>query len=175
MNKEIEEIMLTVPQKIVAYDGNPAGQHLYGEQRQQIAEALYNAGYRKTFTSDFASDTQKAYKEGYEKGVEETKAEIEILKIQNKNLEIAFDRLQVENERLTERLKQVLLSIDTVKEMNAMCNIDEQRKQAVKEFAEKLQKELPCRDYTFNGIIYSMILASSMKYVIDKLLKEYEQ
>lgn len=49
MSKEqqIEEIMLTVPQKIVAYDGNPAGQHLYGEQRQQIAEALYNAGYRK--------------------------------------------------------------------------------------------------------------------------------
>lgn len=47
MKKEIEEIMLTVPQKIVAYDGNPAGQHLYGEQRQEIAEALYNAGYRK--------------------------------------------------------------------------------------------------------------------------------
>lgn len=47
MNKEIEEMMLTVPQKIVAYDGNPAGQHLYGEQRQEIAEALYNAGYRK--------------------------------------------------------------------------------------------------------------------------------
>lgn len=47
MNKEIEEIMLTVPQKIVAYDCNPAGQHLYGEQRQEIAEALYNASYRK--------------------------------------------------------------------------------------------------------------------------------
>lgn len=47
MNKEIEEMMLTVPQKIVAYDGNPAGQHLYGEQRQEIAEALYNAGYCK--------------------------------------------------------------------------------------------------------------------------------
>ena len=49
MSKEqqIEEMMLTVPQKIVAYDGNPAGQHLYGEQRKQIAEALYNAGYRK--------------------------------------------------------------------------------------------------------------------------------
>ena len=67
MNKEIEEMILTVPQKIVAYDGNPAGQHLYDEQRQEIAEALYNAGYRKTFTSDFASDTQKAYKEGYDK------------------------------------------------------------------------------------------------------------
>lgn len=79
------------------------------------AEALYNAGYRKTFTSEFASDTQKAYKEGYIKGIEETEAEIEILKIQNKNLGIAFDRLESENERLTERLKQVLLSIDTVK------------------------------------------------------------
>ncbi len=32
------------------------------------AEALYNAGYHKTFTSDLASDTQKAFKEGYEKG-----------------------------------------------------------------------------------------------------------
>lgn len=30
------------------------------------AEALYNAGYRKTFTSD----TQKAFKEGYKKGCE---------------------------------------------------------------------------------------------------------
>lgn len=47
MNKEIEEMMLTVPQKIVAYDGNPAGQHLYREQRQEIAEAVYAAGYRK--------------------------------------------------------------------------------------------------------------------------------
>lgn len=33
-----------------------------------IAENLYNAGYRKTFTSDLASDTQKAFKEGYIKG-----------------------------------------------------------------------------------------------------------
>lgn len=49
MNKEqqVKEMLLDIPQKIVAYDGNPAGQHLYGEQRQEIAEALYNAGYRK--------------------------------------------------------------------------------------------------------------------------------
>lgn len=44
---EIKEMMLDIPQKIVAYDGNPAGQHLYGEQREQIAETLYKAGYRK--------------------------------------------------------------------------------------------------------------------------------
>ena len=47
MNNELREMILTVPQKIVAYDSNPAGQYLYYEQRQEIAEALYNAGYRK--------------------------------------------------------------------------------------------------------------------------------
>lgn len=52
------------------------------------------------------------------------------------------------------------------------AELKEYKRQAVKEFAEKLQKELPCRDYTFNGITYSMILTSSAKYVIDKLLKE---
>lgn len=55
------------------------------------------------------------------------------------------------------------------------AELKEYKRQAIKEFAEKLQKELPCRDYTLNGITFSMILASSMKYVIDKLLKEYEQ
>lgn len=114
----------------------------------EIAKQLYDAGYRY-------------------QGIEEVNAEIEILKIQNKNLGIAFDRLEAENERLTERLKQVLLSIDTVKEMNAMCNIDAQRKQAVKEFAEKLK----------NNCVYSVIL--ELKYTtekrIDKLLKEYEK
>ena len=52
---------------------------LYGEcknQKQCEAEALYNAGYRKTFTSDLASDTQKAFKEGYEKARKETAKEI---------------------------------------------------------------------------------------------------
>ena len=131
------------------------------------AEILYNAGYRKTFTSDFASDTQKAYKEGYIKGIEETEAEIEILKIQNKNLGIAFDRLEAENERLTERLKQVLLSIDTVKEMNAMCNIDEQRKQVVREFAERVKNAFYAE--------FDEIIPSIMANKIDDLVKEYEQ
>ena len=60
MNEEIKELMLTIPQTIVAYDANPKGQHLYGEQRQEIAEALYNAGYRKV--SDTEADTQKICK-----------------------------------------------------------------------------------------------------------------
>lgn len=42
----------------------------------EVYEALYNAGYRKTFTSDLASDTQKAFKEGYDKVRKETAKEI---------------------------------------------------------------------------------------------------
>lgn len=135
-------------------------------------------------------DKEKAYKEGYEKGIEETKSEIEILKIQNEKLGIAFDRVEAENERLTERLKQVLLSIDTVKEMNAMCNIEEQRKQAVKEFAEKLKKKL----FVFFqdneeldgkisvGPLYVDVIGVEAKDgtiislgLIDELLKEYDK
>lgn len=104
--------------------------------------------------------------------INELESENEILKIQNKNLGIAFDRLEAENERLTERLNQVLLSIDTVKEMNAMCNINEQRKQAVKEFAEKLKRKAFDKDM-FNdwaGATYVVLVRE-----IDKLLKEYEK
>lgn len=61
MNKEIEEMMLTVPQKIVAYDGNPAGQHLYGEQRLQIAEALYDKGYGNV--SEYRAEIKRLEKE----------------------------------------------------------------------------------------------------------------
>lgn len=39
-------------------------------QKTAIAKALYDAGYRKTFTNEMVSDTQKAFKEGYEKGCE---------------------------------------------------------------------------------------------------------
>ena len=44
--------------------------NVYTTTADDIAEGLYNVGYRKTFTSDLASDTQKAFKEGYEKGCE---------------------------------------------------------------------------------------------------------
>ena len=40
--------------------------NVYTTTAEDIAEGLYNAGYRKTFTSD----TQKAFKEGYKKGCE---------------------------------------------------------------------------------------------------------
>ena len=50
--------------------------------------------------------------------------------------------LEAENKQLTEQLQRVLLSIDAAKEMNAMCNVDEQRKQAVEEFAEWIKDNI---------------------------------
>ena len=79
-----------------------------------------------------------------------------------------IERLKDEDTRLTEKLKQVLLAVDTVKEMNAMCNIDEQRKRAVQDFAEKLWNKI--KD---NGIDYKIGLRA-LGEEIDELLKEYE-
>ena len=58
MNKQqqIEEIAKIIR---VSYSKSPC--------TTDVAEEIYSAGYRKTFTSDLASDTQKAFKEGYEK------------------------------------------------------------------------------------------------------------
>ena len=50
--------------------------------------------------------------------------------------------LEAENKQLTEQLQRVLLSIGGAKEMNAMCSIDEQRKQAVEEFAEWIKDNI---------------------------------
>lgn len=95
------------------------------------------------------------------------KAEIEAKETNREAFSKAYDKLRAENSRLkaeNERLKEV---IDDQNELCWNCN------KSVKEFAEKLQKELPCRDYTFSGNTYSMVLTSSVKYYIDKLLKEY--
>lgn len=156
MNKEqkIEEIMLTIPQKIVAYDGNPAGQHLYGEQRQEIAEALYNAGYRKTFTSDLASDTQKAYKEGYIKGFADGEEEFETIK--NRNAELIKER-----DDLREKHREYEKPIDKF--------IKDRESKAVKEFAEKLKNVIHERDYVQGYAEIGLIEE------IDELLKEYEK
>ena len=53
-----------------------------------------------------------------------------------------IERLKDEDTRLTEKLKQVLLAVDTVKEMTAMCSIDEQRKQAKIDVLNELKKKI---------------------------------
>ena len=106
-------------------------------------------------------------------------------KNRDKRYPVAIDDLLIEFDEM-DYCPMNLSGDDPVKEAIAWKNrlryeldllLDEKsaiERRAVKEFAQKIQKELPCRDYTFNGNTYSMILTSSMKYVIDKLLKEYE-
>lgn len=168
MNKEqqIEEIMMTIPQIIVVYNGDPKGQHLYGEQRLQIAEVLYNAGYRKVPKGSFicsGSETNLDVEVCNNCGMQQADELFE----RDKEIE----RLEAENKRLAAKLGQILLSIDTVKEMNAMCNIDEQRKQAVKEFAEKVKKCSYCDNVFMDGKWRRYVFVDD----IDELLKEYEK
>ena len=52
-----------------------------------------------------------------------------------------IEKLKAENIRLTTKLGQVLLSIDTVKEMNTMCNIAAQVKQAKIDVLNELKEK----------------------------------
>lgn len=117
------------------------------------AEAIYNAGYRKV--SDSEAELQELNIKYYNEA---------------KDLRRELAKAEAENERLSAKLGQILLSIDTVKEMNAMCNIDEQRKQAVKEFAEKLKKKV----HNYYPSIDSYCISRHVILVkdIDELLKE---
>lgn len=80
-----------------------------------------------------------------QKIVIEKAVELERLKEDAHNLitkqEQEIAQLKAENVRLTTKLGQVLLSIDTVKEMNTMCSIDEQRKQAKIDVLNELKKK----------------------------------
>ena len=125
MNEEIEEMMLTVPQKIVAYDGKHAVQHLYREQRQEIAEALYNAGYRKV-GSDAKGNLLKIQNlciEFDEMGYEPTTLcenpeqmakkwktdlmyEIGLFLDEAMGIKARYNELKAENERLKQQVKQ---------------------------------------------------------------------
>ena len=124
------------------------------------AKALYDAGYRK------ASDG--ALKLLLEAPYDELRKFCIKYYNEAKDLRQEVVELKVDNEHLTNKLRYILLSIDTVKEMNAMCNIDEHRKQAIKEFAEKVKSKL--QDFSDGGEKGAYITEKD----IDELLKEYE-
>lgn len=131
-----------------------------------MAEMIYKAGYRKVPKGSFVCSER------------ETNLDVEVCnncgmqqadELFERDKEI--ERLKAENKRLSEKLGQILLSIDTVEEMNAMCNIDEQRKQAVKEFAEKVKKCSYCDNVFMDGKWHRYVFVDD----IDKLFNEYEK
>ena len=167
MNEEIEEMMLTVPQKIVAYDGNHAVQHLYREQRQEIAEALYNAGYRKV-GSDAKGNLLKIQNlciEFDEMGYEPTNLcenpeqtakkwksdlmyEIGLFLDEAMGIKARYNELKAENERLKEKCEELRNEKwDAQDDLDCYCDeMPNKIKQAVKEFAGKI------KDYINNKV-----------------------
>lgn len=111
------------------------------------------------------------YNDNYVKCSETLRADARELIVEQ---EQKIERLKDENTRLTEKLKQVLLAVDTVKEMIAMCNIDEQRKRAVQDFAEKVKGKSEMFLVAKGDGVYGEKLYVSIEE-IDELLKEYEE
>lgn len=153
--EQIEKMMLDVPQTIVAYDANPKGQHLYGEQRLQIAEILYDKGYGK---------------------VSEYKAEIERLKevieVFKNDTECNLNHITVENGQL--KAKNKVLKDGIVKAFTNGFN--EGRKQVEKDIRRaqidvlnKLKEK-----YGFYSCYAWGSVVKSLSEIIDELIKEVE-
>ena len=168
--QQIEEIMLTIPQKIVAYNSDPKGQHLYGEQRLQIAESLYNAGYRKVPKGSFICSGREA---NLDIEVCNNCAMQQANELFERDKEI--DRLKAENKQLQEQLN----SANAGNVNCSGCALVEIN--AVKEFAERVKFEttvdnrLCVREYDIGyNDGYSEAYYNFHK-TIDELLKEYEK
>ena len=186
MNEEIEEMMLTVPQKIVAYDGNHAVQHLYREQRQEIAETLYNAGYRKV-GSDAKGNLLKIQnlciefdEMGYEpttlcenpeqtakKWKSDLMYEIGLFLDEAMGIKARYNELKAENERLKEKCEELLNEKwDAQDDLDCYCDEMPTRiNQAVQDFAEKIKAKSYVNNYCREVVEIDKI---------DELLKEYE-
>jgi hypothetical protein len=81
----IEEMAKFIPNDIVRYDGMPRGQHLYIEQKEEIAKELLKAGYRKIPEGSVVLSKEEYVKlkytwitdsDAYKKGSKETAMEI---------------------------------------------------------------------------------------------------
>lgn len=157
MNKDeqIKEICKLICATCAQFDGCA----INCKAHKNTAETLYNAGYRKVpdgaviLTPEERDEELKACNEKQA----ELEAEIEILKIQNKNLEIAFDRLEARSELFESNMKSVL---------------EIEKRNAVKEFAERIKAKSFNKNAfdDFVGATYVVLVAK-----IDELLKEFTE
>lgn len=138
---------------------------------RSVRELLAEQGVECVIDDEWFKERDKELNARNEKQAE-LEAEIERLKADNEALKIWNDAYTEENEKLKIYNDKLCQGIYWGNGEHFSISIEKAKQNAVKEFVDKLQKELPCRDYTFNGNTYSMILTSSVKYVIDKLLKE---
>lgn len=86
--------------------------------------------------------------------------------------ESEIEKLKAENIRLTTKLGQVLLSIDTVKEMNTMCSINEQRKQAKIDVLNELKKYSYCDNDFIDGKWHRYVFVNDIDVLLEKYANE---
>lgn len=194
--EQINEMVLAVPQTIVAYDANPKGQHLYGEQRQQIAETLYEAGYRKS-----PNDIRELVDVLYEGAtLKEKLDEIKQLENENKELKAKLEKIPLaikqkmmeeDDYELTER-EQATLFLDRmgsdIEILHDMVeNLDELLAKGIDEYIMGIDGVEGLKDMWERAAVMEFAKKVKAKsYVnnyctevveiekIDELLKEYE-
>ncbi len=160
-NKEqqIKEMMIAVPQTIVAYDTNLKGQHLYGIQRLQIVEALYNAGYRKE--SDIETELQELNIKYYN--------EAKDLRCKLADTEAKIKRLEKENACLLQACEKQFTFSTTANKTYSIFN------SVRKEFAEKLKaKARSVVGFNVRERVYAKEYSIN-EIEINEILKEYEK
>ena len=153
--------------------------NLYKGSTHLLAENLYNAGYGNVSEYRAERELLGSQIKALKQRLNNKYIEVDNL---NRDYHNSFERLKAqereimqlkdENARLTGRLGQVLLAINTVKEMNSMCDIDEQRQQAVKEFVGKIKAKL---NAIYGKTICSDLDTEDITDIIDELLKGYEK
>lgn len=142
MNKEIEEIAINICK---GCKPRTKCKNTNCTMSNIVAEYLYNAGYRKTFTSSLATNEQKAFKEGYNKGLEESKIVISknqlaiLVKNASKVISLEDIRKLQENKVLCDGTDLDNYDYD---EQGCIDCQDKVRKEAVKDFTEKFITKL---------------------------------
>ena len=135
---------------------------------KKIAEALYNAGYRKVTDGVVILTPEERDEEMEEINKtlaerDELKAEIAELKSKIEELKLKCAALQMRNE-VGQGISEVANNL--IKNM-----IKVEKEKAVKEFAEKLKKRSYCDNDFMDGKWHRYVFVDE----IDELLKEYEK
>ena len=130
--------------------------------RTEILTALYNEWRDDEIELEWNRERNRLW-EYIEEAVNESKKYIA------KNI-----ALGAENAELSKKLRQGLLNIDTIKEMDDMRNINKQRKQAVHHFAYHILSSLQCRiDDAYDEPDLKSIY-EDMKQYIEQELEDFD-
>lgn len=140
MAKKIAEL---IPSKIVSYDGRSKGQHLYIEQKMEIAKEMMKQGV-VVWTMDehakLVSQVRQEFEHEYKDKVVLSKEEYE----KYKNLANLVPKLSLENAKLKQEQKEMQRAIAKDNSLNWLLKSDRKitEKRVSKETAEKFARDM---------------------------------